>query len=174
MTGRRVFPRRTWDEPEDRPRTTVTVWVGLTSWLLGVDVERDVDEWTGMIRVGPFGLSVTRWRKGRSLWSLARDWWSIPIDWYGVGVTRGGFFGWLGMPVEYEEWPDGRRPVEAPAVVAAGGWCAPFRSDEGSVDGWSRWGSWYHVRRIHLSDFLEPLSAPRVGIRYIDAPRSIP
>lgn len=48
------------------------------------------------------------------------------------------------------------------------------RSTSGTDDGWSPWGRWYHLRRIRLSDVLEPLGAPRGGIRYIDAPRSVP
>lgn len=61
MIGHRLYPHPEYFDPEDWPPTTeITVWVGWTSWLFGFDLERHPREWTLMLRLGPFGLSIQR------------------------------------------------------------------------------------------------------------------
>lgn len=95
----------------------------------------------------------------------------ISIDWSGFAVTHGGFFGWFG-PAEYEPWPGGRPPEPEPAIVAAGGYCAPLYDfgQTRSADGWDSWRRWYCVHRIRLADLIPPFTAQRGGIRFLQPP----
>lgn len=172
MTGRLLY--RTRGNLDDA-WTSVTVWVGLTSWLLGVDLETDVHAWTFMVRVGPFGLSVHRRQDPRSLWTRVREFCSIPIDWYGVGVTHGGFFSqwYLGGSIrpEYHApgtalWSVGGRQVDGPSVVEQ---AASWRS---AWDPWRKWSPPFPTMAEIMAKVQ--FTAPRGGVSFIDPPRAAP
>lgn len=86
-----------------------------------------------------------------------RDW--IRIDWDGFGRTKGGFFDFLGMPM------DPTPPDPRTTIIASGGWCAPARQTGHTVDrhGFTKWRSWYPP----LPPFELPrFSAPRGPIEW--------
>lgn len=56
--------RRSWARGGDRwcPAWRLSLWAGLSSWLLGVTVERHPREWQAWLHLGPVALLLERVR----------------------------------------------------------------------------------------------------------------